>query len=281
MKKTVILLIFLIFSKVVIGQAYIITYIKGKVYHNDQLLKLHDKLDGITQITSSDKSAELALFSAEKGKFRLSFVNSKPVAASQASKRSELYQLIVGNYLLSYTTEKTLTSRGDFDLKVFFSPADPVNGSNLYLPEGTLLPVKCQSLTLGPTDKFFICTRRGNDTLCSEISRKGSFLIFDAKTIESVSNNGGQNPEPVSCFIKRGHIFNNRYIEERFSGPVNVTFLPKEYLQNLTGSFEEGMASYYQDNKGKLITDMEDQLSYYYGRCFEPAVHQVLSNYVK
>ena len=89
MKKAVILLCVLIITKAVCGQAYIVTYIKGKVYHNDQQLKLHDKLDGVTQITSDDKTAELALFSAEKGKFRLSFVNSKPVSVGQDAVAAE------------------------------------------------------------------------------------------------------------------------------------------------------------------------------------------------
>src|ERR1700744_2575833 len=93
------------------SQAYIVTYIKGDVYYHDKPLKLHDRLDGATGITSSEKTAEIALFSAQKGKFRLSFVNSKPVASGATAKKSELYQLVVGNYLMAYTTEKTLTAR--------------------------------------------------------------------------------------------------------------------------------------------------------------------------
>src|SRR5580698_145639 len=131
-KKALVLLSVLSIINSAFGQTYIITYIKGPVYHNNTLLKLHDRLDGVTQLTSNDKTAELALFSAQRGKFRLSFVNSKPVATNQAAKSSELYQLVVGNYLLTYTTEKMLTTRGDFDLKTFFNTADTGrNGHNI------------------------------------------------------------------------------------------------------------------------------------------------------
>src|ERR1700735_4257817 len=105
MKKAIVLITILFTVNTLFGQAYIITYIKGNIYHNQKLLKLHDRLDGVKAITRSEKKAEQALFSAQKGKFRLSFVNSKPVAGNHADKKSELYQLIVGNYLLTYTTE--------------------------------------------------------------------------------------------------------------------------------------------------------------------------------
>lgn len=279
MKRAVVLISLLIFAKTLFGQAYIITYIKGTVYHENKLLKLHDKLDGITQITSNDKTAELALFSAQKGKFRLSFANSKPVAAMQAAKNSELYQLVVGNYLLAYTTEKMLTTRGDFDLQTFFNNPDKGDKINrVYLPVGELLPIKSQSTAFGPNDKFFICAFNGKDTICNLIRRNKSFLIFDEQAIKGFTDTTSQSPEPTICYIKRIYSFNNKDVEERFSGPVSITFLSKNYLQSVASSFEEGASSYYQDDKSKLIADIEDQLAYYYGKCFEPAVHQVLRN---
>ncbi len=282
MKKILVLISILFVIKTTYAQDYIITYLKGNVYHDHKLLKLHDKLDGVSQITSNDKNAELALFSAQKGKFRLSFVNSKAVAAGQATKNSELYQLIVGNYLLTYTTEKTLTARGDFDLKTFFNTTDNSPGSHdMFLLEGELLPIKSQIIKALPGDKFFICTVKGKDTISNPISRNNSFLIFDEQTIKGVYNGDSQNPQPVMCFIKHGYTFNNKYAEERFSEPVNITFLPKEYLQSLVGSFQEGMGSYYQGDKSKLVADIEDQLTYYYGRYYEPAVSQVLKSYLK
>ncbi len=277
MKRAVVLITILFFAKTLLGQAYIVTYIKGKVYHENKLLKLHDRVDGIAQVTSSDKSAELAVFSAEKGKFRLSFANSKPVSATPAAKNSELYQLVIGNYLLAYTTEKALTTRGGFDLKAFFNDADNSgNSTKVFLPVGVLLPIKSQSVTFTPDDKFYLCTVRQKDTVCTLIPRNKGFLIFDDQTVKGIASIDTQNPEPVTCFIKRSYNFNNQVVEERLSGPVAITFLPKEYLRNVTSSFEEGMASYYQDDKGKMIADIEDQLTYYYGKCFEPAVRQVL-----
>jgi hypothetical protein len=282
MKKAFILVIILFTANTIFGQAYIITYLKGNVYHDHKLLKLHDKLDGVTQLTSNDKTAELALFSAQRGKFRLSFVNSKPVATNQAAKSSELYQLVVGNYLLTYTTEKMLTTRGDFDLKTFFNTADTGrNGHNIYLLEGELLPIKSQGLNAHPEDKFFLYTIKGKDTICSLIRRSGNFLIFDDQTISGIANIDDQNPKALSCFIRHGYTFNNKYTEERFSGPVNITFLSKQYIQSLVSSFSEGMGSYYQGNKARLITDIESQLTWYYGHSFEPAVHQVLNSYLK
>jgi hypothetical protein len=282
MKKALVLIGIFLFVNTVFGQSYIITYIRGNVYHDGRLLKLHDRLDGIAQITSNDKTAELALFSAQKGKFRLNFVDSKPVSASQSVKKSELYQLVVGNYLLGYTTEKTLTTRGDFDLETFFNAADTgKNGKNIYLLAGELLPVKSQSATFGPDDKFFICTVRGRDTICCPIRRNNRFLIFDDDAMQGIANPDSQKPWPVSCFIKRSYIFNNQLIEEHFSGPVNITFLTAAYLQDLSGSFKEGMASYYQNDTNKLAGDIEEQLTHYYGRSFDPAVRQVLKGDLK
>ena len=283
MKKALVLVCTLFIVNAVFGQAYIITYIKGDVYHDHKLLKLHDKLDGVTQITSNDKTAELALFSAQKGKFRLSFVNCKAVADNKTTNNSELYQLIVANYLLTYTTEKTLTARGEnFDLQTFFSTTDTGrNGNTIFLLEDELLPIRSLALNNQPQDKFFICTVKGKDTTCCPIIRNNSFLIFDGQALKDIFNADSQEPQLVTCFIKRGHAINNKYAEEYFSGPVNINFLSKRYLQSVVGSFSEGLESYYNNNKEKLIADVEEQLAYYHGHYFEPAVHQVLKSYLK
>ncbi len=279
MKKALVLISILFIANTVFGQAYIITYIKGDIYHDQKLLKLHDRLDGVNKLTSSDKTAELALFSAQKGKFRLSFVNSKPVSANQAAKKSELYQLVVGNYLLTYTTEKMLTSRGDFDLKTCFSGDSRDDGNKVLLLDGEILPIKSADLKINPADKIFIYTLKGKDTVCNPIRRTSSFLIFDQQSFKGISN--ADNPEPVTCYIKRGYISDGKYIEETLSGPLIITFLPKENLQNLVSTFNEGLATYYQNDKKKMIGDIESQLTYYYGDYFEPAVDQVLKSYLK
>jgi len=274
-KKAVALLCVLFIANTLFGQSYIITYIKGPVYHNSTLLKLHDRLDGASDLTSSDKTAEIALFNAEKGKFRLSFVNSKPVSKGAAAKNSELYQLMVANYLLTYTTEKTLTSRGDFDLRNFFGD----KGDKLLL-EGELLPIKSQGVKNNPADKYFICTLNGKDTVCNLIRRNNGYLIFDGQLFGRSAAPNSLDGKAVTCFIKRGYALNGKYIEETFSGPANVTYLTREYLQDLAKTFEEGLTTYYAGDKKKMITDIESQLSYYYGDGFAPATEQVLTDIV-
>ena len=276
-KKALVLLSVLFTVHTALGQAYIITYIKGDIYHNNTLLKLHDRLDGVSELTSSDKTAEIALFSAQKGKFRVSFVNSKPVAAGAAAKKSELYQLVVANYLLTYTTEKTLTSRGDFDLKGFFSAGTTGNSNNVVLLEGESLPIKSPGVKNNPADKYFVCTVKGKDTTCRLIRRNNGFLIFDGQLFE-----GSARPDhhAIPCFIKRGYMLNGKYIEETFSGPANVTFLARGDLQELVKMFEEGLATYYGNDKKKMIADIESQLTYYYGNSFEPATQQVLTGLI-
>ena len=37
---------------------------------------------------------------------------------------------------------------------------------------------------------------------------------------------------------------------------------------------------YYQNDKKKMLADIESQLAYYYGSFFEPAVHRVLTDLV-
>jgi hypothetical protein len=244
------------------------------VYYNHKPVKMHDKVDGVSAITSDDKTAELSLFSAQKGKFRLSFVNSKPVSANLAVKGSELYQIIVANYIQPYTTEKTLTTRGDFDLKTCFNPSGGDNKALII--EGELLAIKSQNLKAGAADKFFICTIKGKDTISNLIHRNNSFLIFDKSAFKGITNLESPNPEPEVCFIKHGYMFNGKYMEEPFSGPVKITFLTKENLQSMVSTFEEGLPAYYQNDRKKMMADIESQLNYYYGSYFEPAVRQVL-----
>ena len=275
-RKILVLLFVLFTANTVFGQAYIITYIKGPVYHNNTLLKLHDRLDGVSELTSTDKTAEVALFSAQKGKFRLSFVNSKPISKGVTAKNSELYQLMVANYLLAYTTEKTLTSRGEFDLRNFFN----AGANKVLLLEGELLPVKSQGIKNNPADKYFICTLKGKDTICTPIRRNNSFLTFDGQLFAGPVSASNHGDETVTCFIRRGYTLNGKYAEETISGPANVTFLTKEYLQDLVKTFEEGLASYYANDRKKMIADMESQLTYYYGNSFEPAAEQVLTGLI-
>jgi hypothetical protein len=276
MKKVFVLVSLWFMANAVFGQAYIITFIKGKVYYNNQLLKLHDKVDGIAQLTSDDKTAELALFSAQKGKFRLSFVDSKPLQAHQKAKNSELYQLIVGNYLLGYTTEKTLTTRGGFDMKAFFTPSDTGHaGSNAYVAAGEMLPIKSQSVVFGANDEFFVCSVSGKDTSYVPIRRTAGYLVFDEALVKALS--GSINPEPVYCFIRRSYRSADKLITEPFSAGQYITFLSTAYLHELVSTFDEGKSGYYQGEKSKMIADMEDQLAYYYGKSFEPAVRHVLN----
>jgi hypothetical protein len=275
-KKHLILVSVLFSVNTAFSQVYIITYIKGAIYHNNTPLKLHDRLDGVSELTSSDKTAEIALFSAQKGKFRLSFENSKPISKGVATKNSELYQLMVANYLLTYTTEKTLTSRGDFDLRNFFG----AKGNKRLLLEGELLPTKSEGLKNNLTDSYFICTLNGKDTVCNLIRRNNSFLIFERQLFGGLGRPGKPDDEAVTCFIKRGYTVNGKYVDEMFSGPANVTFLTREYLQDLVKTFEEGLTRYYANDKKKLITDIENQLTYYYGDSFEPALEQVLAGLI-
>jgi hypothetical protein len=278
MKKTVVLISMLFVVSAVFGQSYIITYLKGNVYHNHKLLKLHDKLDDVTQLTSSDKTAELALFSAQKGKFRLSFVNSKPVSANQTAKKSELYQLIVANYLLTYTTEKTLTSRGNFDLKTCLSGDASDDGNKVLLLEGELLPLKSSNVKFNASDNFFIYTLKGKDTVRNPIRRNSSFLVFDRQAFKGIGN--ADNPKPVTCYIRRGYTVDGKYVEETFSGPLIITWLPTENLQSLVSTFREGLATYYHNDKKKMLADIESQLTYFYGSNFQPAVQQVLTDLI-
>ena len=269
MKKAIVLITALFMVNAVLGQAYIITYLKGNVYHDHKLVKLHDKLEGLSQLTSNDKTAELALFNAQKGKFRLSFVNSKPVEASQTAKGSELYQIIVTNYVQPYTTEKTLTSRGDFDLASFFTANVAINGSKILLLDGELLPITPKNLKANSSDKFFMCTLKGTDTLCNLITRNKSYLIFDRLVFKGFPENADSAGQaPLSCFIKRGYMADGKYSEEIFSGPINITFLKKEELRGLVSAFREGLTSYYQNDVNSMITDIESQLTYYYGKLF-------------
>ena len=261
-----------------IAQTYIVTYLKGNIFYNTKLVKLHDRLDGVSKLTSDDRNSELALFSAQKGKFRLSFKNSKAVADNAAAKKSELFQLVVANYLLAYTTEKTLTSRGDFDLKAFFSSASGKNGDSVFLIEGESLPLKSSLTALHPDDNFSVCTINGKDTTCTAVKRNSSYLVFDSE-IGKIFINGTDMPKTLTCIIKRGYKLDGKYREENFSGPVAITFLPKDYMEFLVNSFAEGMNSYYKDDKSKLTADVEDELNYYYGRNFDPAVKQALKRY--
>ena len=281
MKKALVLLCTLMSATHVFGQAYIVTYLKGKVYHDHQLLKLHDKINDVSELSSDDKSAELAVFSAQKGKFRLSFVNSKGVKTNLPEKKSELYQMVVGNYLLKYTTEKTLTARGDFDLQVFFTPSDTgSHGAGLFLLENEMLPLKSQSINISKEDQFFICPVTANGTSCNPVTRNSHFLVFDHKTAEGVF--GTSNAQPVSrtCLIQLAETDGNKQSRENLASAAKITFLPGEYLDTLTASFMEGLESYYKGDKDKLIGDIEEQLAYYYGHSYEPAVRQVLKTYI-
>src|ERR1700744_4888656 len=91
MKKLLFILSVLCTVNAAFGQTYIVTYLKGNVYHDNKPLKLHDRVDGVAEITSTDKTPEL-------------------------------FQISVANYVQPYTPEKTLTTRGDFDLKTCFNP---------------------------------------------------------------------------------------------------------------------------------------------------------------
>ncbi len=276
MRKIGCLLLILFIAKSVSGQAYIVTYLKGAVFHDSKPVKLHDRLDGATQLSSSDKTAEIALFSLTKGKMRLTFANSKPVSASQATGHSELYQLVVADYLQGYNSQKALTTRNAVGLEGFFNYMDRKHPQNkVFLLEGEHL------LVTGDIDKFFICTVKGADTLCTQVKIIQDSLVFDRQLSKAVSSGDKENPEPVTCFIKRGYTEDGKYREVYFSQPVQLTFLTTAYLKALIEPFAEGLTTYYGGDKSKLITDVEGQLTYYYGTYDEDGVHKVLAGLVR
>jgi hypothetical protein len=278
MKKAILLVIIVLGSHYAFGQGYIVTYLKGNIYHDHKLIKLHDRLDGVTSLTSDDRNSEIALFSIQKGKFRLTFQNSKPVVAVKAEKKSELFQLVVESYIMSYTTEKTLTTRGDFDLKSFFNENVTKDSNRIFLMEGESLPAKSTLEPLHTDDKFSICVINGKDTVCTPIKRTNSYLVFDEQ-LEKPFNNDEKSPSAHTCIIKHEYAMNGNHQQENFSEPVMVTFLSKSYLSALVKTFSEGLDSYYKGDKNKMMADVQDQLNFYYGRNFTPAVQQVLKSY--
>jgi hypothetical protein len=280
MKKIYILIFLLAIAKAGLGQAYIVTYVKGNIYHDNKPVKLHDKLDGASQVTSDDKNAELALFSLQKGKLRLTFANSKPVQAKQASQKSELYQLVVASYLQSYDAEKTLTTRGkDFDIKDFFESDDSLK--TILLVEGEQLPIKTAETKYAPDDKFFICALNGKETACTLISRTKTDLIFDAQTLRSITASCGQDHQPIACLIKHGFNAGNKYSEEYFAGPVNINLLTKAELASLVAPFKEGLSTHYHGVKDKALADIEEHLAHYYGLYDERDIEPILQDLLR
>jgi hypothetical protein len=256
MKRTVLLLLFLGTAFSCSGQRYIVTYLQGKVYHEGKLVKLHDRLDGAAELSSVDKTAELALFSAEKGKFRL-------------SSRSELYQLVLADYLQGFNAQKTLTTRGRFSLEYFFNHASRKHPKNrVLLAEGERLPLS------GAIEQIYICRAVGGDTSCTPVTIISDTLIFDRRLIKRLGD------YQFTCLVKYGCFNGSKYTESYFSQPVELTLLPAAWLKKLMRPFTGALATYYGGDRGKLAADVEEQLAYYYGDFDESGMRKVLLNFL-
>ncbi|MEO6849115.1 MAG: hypothetical protein ABI166_00730 [Mucilaginibacter sp.] len=251
------------------AQSYTVTYLKGEIYYDQKPVKMHDRLNGTALLTSRDKLAELGLFNLQKGRLRLTFVNSKPVEAKQIVEQNALYKLIIADNLQTFTTEKTLTTRGDFDLKTYLNYID--NNDVLFV-ENERLPLKSHFMTISATDKFFICRATAGDTICNPVPIAAGGLVFDASIFKYTAS-GTQIP----CLVKFGGTRNGLYTEMYLTGQVNVTFLSKDVLMGILETFNEGWDTYYQHDKQKLLTDAELQLTYNYGDYYKPAVEEVLT----
>ncbi|MDP9080787.1 MAG: class I SAM-dependent methyltransferase [Bacteroidota bacterium] len=272
-KKLLLLLLLVTLTKLSYSQSYYVTFIKGSILYEHKPLKLHDQVNDQALISSGQPSAELELFSLKNGKRRLRFANAKLVAAGAG--HSELYELIVGNYLEQYSQTKIMGTKDAevFDLQVFLNDTskNPVN--HIALVEGQSLPLQSQLMKFIPGDKYFICSVGKKDTACTAIPVRDNSLLFDSAVLKELL---GDTVATAGCIFKIGYTDNGVYKEQSFPDPIQVSVISREQLQAVIASYKAGLTGYYKGDKSKLVADVEDNLTDYYGKFYRSGVDRII-----
>ncbi len=276
MKKQTFLLLLCLSGLAAHAQSYYVTYIKGAVYSNGKPLKLRDKVDGASMLSSPDKSAVVALFDIQKGEYRLNFRNAIPQPTGTHEKTSGIYQVIVQNFLQPYTTEGTLTARGKFDLLTFFNYTDTLHGGNrILLISGQPLPVASDSLKTQPEDHFYLCRVQGRDTIARLVPRTRGELLFTPAFIAALGASGD-----ILYLVRLGYKSGGKAYQEYFPDPVAISFISPDDLKAITIVYTGGLAGRYQHDKLALRTAIKAHLQSCYGNFYEPYIDRLLNQYI-
>jgi hypothetical protein len=162
-----------------LAQKYTVLKVKGPVYYERHLVHDSDKLDALSKLSSTDNNAAIRVISPASGSIVLSFANGVHVV--KAEKKSELYELIVGEYIEKYLLDQ-MHGRGNeqaFDWVAYFHDLsqDSIERKMLII-EGQAIPLISD---FKPTDSFQLWVdlyKTNRDSVLFQLPVHHDSLIF-------------------------------------------------------------------------------------------------------
>ncbi len=248
-----------------------VTHIQGKIYKNGTLLKISDKVTASDTLKTDDSNSQLGLLDIKQGRIFIKFLNGKPLKTKSEDKHSELFALTVGEYIQKYTTVKILTHKGSFDLIDFFSDTTgnqvPIR---IMLIEDQKLPLVSSKVSFTSSDKLFMCGVQNSDTICKVLPlTKDSIWIYGG-----IFKKGSWTEQ--TTLLKVGYFIENQYMERYFPYQLKISVVKKAVLIEIIQAFKRNFMSFYQGDESSLRKDIYAEISYWYGRFYEPDVDKLI-----
>jgi len=261
------------------GQSYRVSKVLGSISFNGKLLTKDDVVTGLDKLTASSANAAIRLVSGTAGAVVINFVYGKKVTNAVKTEKSELYELVVQDYLNKYTTFKNTQTKGvpfpEFDWYRFFYQYPDTGSRRMLIIEGEKVPLQSQVFKTSKTYKILAsCFTTKQDSTTQELTVRQDSIVFPSSTFSTKGD----------CYLDIYLSYKNNKGEDKTlkitKRPINIFYLTKDQLTSLIDLFHDNVRNGYQ-NAQDAKSDFYTYIEFNYGRYYEPLISSQLNKFFK
>ena len=275
--KALLSVILIFASAAVCGQQYLVSRVKGEIYCKKVLVKSGDKLDELSSLVSGDRRAMLRVVNGQQGSFIITFENGRPSNNHVENEHSEIFELLIGDYIERYKKYRSLSVKGvgsnDWFECVATASADSLNCRILFV-DGEGVPTLTK--TFSPTRKFqlYLSVYEGKDARPLQRVPMRRDSIYFNKSLFGTTGEGVsfqlQLAEAGKSTNSKMMPINDRNIIGKSMTRAEISLLVEDAKRMVMDpSFEI-------PNKGKELYDF---FLFNYGHFFSPFIERILTDY--
>lgn len=246
---------------------YSVSAQKGKIYYNNNLIKVGDQLTHLEKLTAETKDSKIRLLNPKKGSYLITFLDGTPIVNENIKKKSELYQIVVQKYIDKFNSSKVLTTRGSFDWYVFFTK----NNEKIALFEGQKIPLTSLTYNIKFSQNLFATIYTEKDSVLIPLKRDDKNLFFD------------ENLFPKGHFTWKLKISylpnNNQKLTNVTKTRLTSSFVSISELKDIVELFSTNWKQNYED-EDELIKDIYDNLEFSYGVICKPYLDPIIRRFI-
>ncbi|TCZ74066.1 hypothetical protein [Flaviaesturariibacter aridisoli] len=260
----------------IFAQDYQVTKVNGKVYNGNKMLVKDDWINGVDKLTANSVSAAIRLVSTKYGVVVMSFVNGKKTINQGQIEKSEIYELVVQDYVDNFIRHKqtgVMGAPGEFDWYTYFYEYSDSLPHRMLVVEGEKIPF--QSRVFPKTSrpfKIFMNISTKSDSASYELPIEQDSICFPR--IAFSGDNVLDMQIDLAFTDKHGLSKTTRVTRQ----PIEVYYLTRPQLNSLIFLFSDNADMGYKtslDAKSDLYFYLDFNFTKFYHPLVETQVNSV------